>query len=219
MTRDAKRISGEPAVNRPREEVLLPSKIFLIDRLTPLVVEWKEQFSDCPAVEAAAGNYFQRPADALVSPANSFGIMDGGLDLAIRDQLGFAVERKIQEVIVERHHGELPVGCAEIIETGDPRWKYLVVAPTMRVPEHVGFTLNAYLAFRAVLVAVENFNKRAGKREIDSLVCSGLGTGVGAMSNVKCARQMRAAYQAIKTPSRIPSVHGIHEFHKALLLL
>ena len=70
----------------------------------------------------------------------------------------------------------------------------MVAAPTMRVPEHVGFTLNAYLAFRAVLVAVENFNKRTGKREIDSLVCSGLGTGVGAMSNTKCARQMRAAF-------------------------
>ena len=29
--------------------------------------------------------------------------------------------------------------------------------------------------------------------------------------------QMRAAYQGIKNPSMIPSFHGIHAFHKALL--
>jgi O-acetyl-ADP-ribose deacetylase (regulator of RNase III) len=200
-----------------QEGMMLPSKIVLIDRSQLLVDLWKEQFSDCPAVEAIAGDYFQRPADAIISPANSFGIMDGGLDLAIRDQLGFSVESRIQEVIVEKHHGELPVGCAEIVGTNDSRWRYMIAAPTMRVPEPIPYTINPYLAFRAVLVAVENFNKELGKREIDSLVCCGLGTGIGKISANKCASQMRAAYQVMKTPSRIPSFHGIHEFHKALL--
>jgi O-acetyl-ADP-ribose deacetylase (regulator of RNase III) len=207
------------ADDEPRQEAMLPSKIILIDRSRELVDRWKEQFSDCPVVDAVAGDYFHRPADAMVSPANSFGIMDGGLDLAIRDQLGFSVESKIQQVIVEKHHGELPVGFAEIVATDEPRWRYLISAPTMRVPEPIPFTINAYLAFRAILVAVENFNKNFGKREIDSLVCCGLGTGIGKISANKCARQMRAAYQIIKTPSRIPSFQGIHEFHKALLLL
>lgn len=201
----------------PLEEILLPSKVILIDRSQELVDRWKEQFVDCPAVESVAGDYFQRPADALVSPANSFGIMDGGLDLAIREQLGFAVQTKVQQVIVDRYHGELPVGCAEVVETGDSRWRYLIAAPTMRVPEPIPFTINAYLAFRAVLVAAENLNNRLGKREIDSLVCCGLGTGIGKVTAVKCARQMRAAYQVLKAPSGIPSYRGIHEFHQALL--
>src|SRR5262249_29856597 len=124
---------------------MLPSKIYLIDRLPLLVDHWKEQFSDCPTVEAIVGDYFQRPADALVSPANSFGIMDGGIDLAIRDQVGLEVERRVQQAIVEKHHGEMPVGCAEIVETGDERWRYLIAAPTMRVPESVAFTINPYL--------------------------------------------------------------------------
>jgi O-acetyl-ADP-ribose deacetylase (regulator of RNase III) len=145
--------------------------------------------------------------------------MDGGLDLAIRDQLGFTVENKLQAVIVERHHGELPVGLAEIVETGDPRWRYLVAAPTMRVPEPVQYTINAYLAFRAVLVAVENLNKERGKVEIDSLVCCGLGTGIGQISPSRCAMHMRAAYQVMKRPAAIPSFHGIREFHKALLMM
>jgi O-acetyl-ADP-ribose deacetylase (regulator of RNase III) len=196
---------------------MLPSRVYLIDRLQALVDHWKEQFSDCPAVEAVAGDYFQRPADAMVSPANSFGIMDGGIDLAIRDQLGLEVERRVQAAIVENHHGELPVGCAEIVETGDERWRYLIAAPTMRIPESVAFTINPYLAFRAILVAVENFNKAKGKQEIASLVCCGLGTGIGKVNEARCAMQMRAAYQMMKARARIPSFEMIHEFHGKLL--
>jgi len=196
---------------------MLPSTILLVDRSQSLVDRWREQFADCPSVQAVEGDYFERPADAIVSPANCFGIMDGGLDLAIRDQLGFAVESKVQQVIVDRYHGELPIGCAEIVETNDSRWRYLIAAPTMRVPEPIPYTINAYLAFRAVLVAIENFNKSLGKREIDSLVCCGLGTGIGKVSPERCARLMRAAYQIMKAPARILSFQGIHEFHKALL--
>lgn len=196
---------------------MLPSKLFLIDRSQTLVDCWKAQFADCPAVEVIAGDYFQQPADALVSPANSFGIMDGGLDLAIRDQLGFAVERKVQELIDEKYHGELPVGSAEVVETDDAQWRYLIVAPTMRVPEPIPFTINAYLAFRAVLLAAKNHNRGLGRPEIDSLVCCGLGTGVGQVGANKCAMQMRAAYQVMTRPARILSHRGLHEFHQALL--
>jgi O-acetyl-ADP-ribose deacetylase (regulator of RNase III) len=196
---------------------MLPSKVLLIDRAQALVDCWKAQFADCPAVEAIAGDYFQRPADAIVSPANSFGIMDGGLDLAIRDQLGFPLERKVQELIDEQYHGELPVGSAEVVETGDPRWRYLIVAPTMRVPEPIPFTINAYLAFRAVLVAVQNCNRALGRLEIDSLVCCGLGTGIGQVGANRCAMQMRAAFQVMTKPARMLSHRGLHEFHKALL--
>src|SRR5215470_5132076 len=114
MTSDTRHDDTQATADGPPEE-LLPSKILLVDRLQLLVDRWKEQFSDCPAVDALSGDYFQRPADAIVSPANSFGIMDGGLDLAIRDQLGFLVESKVQELIDAKYHGELPVGCAEIV--------------------------------------------------------------------------------------------------------
>ena len=195
---------------------MLPAKLYLIDRSPDLTREWQVQFADCPAVEVLSGDYFQKSADAIVSPANSFGIMDGGLDLAIRNQLGRVIEKKIQEVIVTKYHGELPVGCAEIVETNDARWKYLICAPTMRIPEPIQFTINTYLAFRAVFLAIENFNQTTLSSKIDSCVCSGLGTGVGRISPATCARQMRAAYQAMKQPARIPSYHAIHEFHTAL---
>lgn len=194
----------------------LPATLVLIDRSQSLVDQWRSQFADCLGVEALAGDYFQRPADAIVSPANSFGIMDGGLDLAIRDQLGFAVEDRIQKVIVQKHHGELPVGCAEVVPTDDPRWRFMVAAPTMRVPEPLGKTLAPYLAFRAILLAVERWNRRAGKREIDSLVCCGLGTGIGKVQPSRCAAQMRAAYQLVSEPAGIPSFDRIHAIHHSL---
>jgi O-acetyl-ADP-ribose deacetylase (regulator of RNase III) len=111
----------------------------------------------------------------------------------------------------------LPVGIAEVVETGDLRWRYLIVAPTMRIPEPIPYTINAYLAFRAVLVTVQNYNKNLGRREIDSLVCCSLGTGIGQIGANKCAMQMRAAYQVMTRPARIMSHRGLHEFHKTLL--
>src|SRR5580704_8580228 len=126
---------------------MLPATLYLIDRSQELAREWQEQFANCPAVEVFSGDYFQKSADAIVSPANSFGIMDGGLDLALREELGFAVEGRVQQVILDKYHGEMPVGCSEIVETGDSRWRYMIAAPTMRIPESVASTLHAYLAF------------------------------------------------------------------------
>lgn len=184
-------------------------RLLLVDRDRALVRAWQAAFEDRDDVEVHADDYFARPAAAMVSPANSFGIMDGGLDLAIRDALGFEIQRRVQQVIVERHHGELPVGCAEVVATDDTRWPYLVVAPTMRIPEPVAPTLNAYLAFRAALLVA----RRAG---FSSLVCCGLGTGIGAMEPQRAAVQMRLALLHVTGPARIPSFQQIHATHRAL---
>ena len=184
-------------------------QILLVDREPAMVRAWRSAFEDRDDVEVTEGDYFSRPAGAMVSPANSFGIMDGGLDAAIRDVLGFTVQQRAQRVIIERHHGELPVGCAELVDTDDPRWPVLVVAPTMRVPESVNQTLNAYLAFRAALLAT----KRAG---IGSIVCCGLGTGIGGMEPRRAAVQMRMALLHATGPARIPSFDQIRAAHRVL---
>jgi O-acetyl-ADP-ribose deacetylase (regulator of RNase III) len=192
-------------------------KLYLIDSKPELCEKWRQVFSSYPEVEVFTGDYFQKSADAIVSPANSFGIMDGGLDLAIRNELGFQVETDIQEVILNKYHGELPIGTAEIINTNNNKWSFIIAAPTMRIPENVAFTLNAYIAFRAVLIAINSFNESKPNRPIKSLVCSGLGTGIGSMEPVKCATQMRAAYKLIKEPARISSFAEIHKSHQILL--
>ena len=192
-------------------------KLYLIDSKSELCDKWRQVFSSYPEVEVLTGDYFQQSADAIVSPANTFGIMDGGLDLAIRNELGFQVETDIQEVIINKFHGEMPIGSAEIINTNHNKWSYMIAAPTMRIPENIAFTLNAYIAFRAILIAINSFNESKPKRPIKSLICSGLGTGIGSMEATKCSAQMRAAYKLINEPARISSFEEIHKLHQILL--
>jgi O-acetyl-ADP-ribose deacetylase (regulator of RNase III) len=186
-------------------------RVLLVDQSAPLVRAWQEVFRDVEIVAASASDYFEVAADAMVSPANSFGIMDGGLDLAIREQLGLEVERRVRRMIEERHHGEMPIGCAELVATDHARWPLLVVAPTMRVPEDVSRTVHAYWAFRAILLAV----RRHGQ-PIRSLLCPGLGTGVGRMPPRRCAVQMRQAWLQVWGDATAPSFQRIHTHHMAM---
>src|SRR5262245_18076958 len=125
----------------------LPKQVILVDRSSELVAAWNEVFDGFDGVSARQGDYFSFDADCMLSPANSFGIMDGGLDLAIRDRLGFAVESAVQAEILKTYHGECPVGSAFVVDTKNDNWPHLVIAPTMRVPEPLPNSINAYLAF------------------------------------------------------------------------
>lgn len=197
----------------------LPERVHLVDRDAALVRAWRDSFKDTPSFVPTRGDYFDTRADAMVSPANSFGIMDGGLDAAIAQTLGPEVQRRVRTRIEERHHGELHVGAAEIIETTDDRWPLLVCAPTMRVPEDVSRTVNAYVAFRAILLAVRAHNSRAegdGRARIRSLLCPGLATGVGAMPAQRCATQMRLAFMQVSAAPALPPFATIHAAHQRM---
>jgi len=92
---------------------------------------------------------------AWVSPANSFGWMDGGVDWTIRqayDQAGCDITALVQTAIRDQAEGELPVGQALVVPTPNTPYTHLIVAPTMRTPRPAFWTLNAYLAFRAILM-------------------------------------------------------------------
>jgi O-acetyl-ADP-ribose deacetylase (regulator of RNase III) len=194
---------------------VLPDRIYLVDRDAQLVAAWREVFREFSEIVPERRDFFEQPADAMASPGNSFGIMDGGLDLAIRNVLGPKIERRVQTMLAEKHHAELPVGGAEIVETGDDRWPALVYAPTMRVPDDVSRTTNAYVAFRAILLAVRRHNA-TNKRPIRSLLCPGLCTGVGAMPARRAAAQMRIAYCQLREPPVIPAFDKIHETHRTM---
>ena len=171
-------------------------KILLRDRNAGMVEAWREFFSTEPDVEISHGDIFDLRADALVSPANSFGYMDGGIDGVYSRHFGWELSERLREVLRRDWDGELPVGCAVIVETRDPRIPYLVSAPTMRVPMNVSNTVNAYLAFRAALIAVRNHN-RANPGSIGSLLCPGLATFYGCMPPRRSAVQMLLAYRLV----------------------
>ena len=171
-------------------------RIILCDTHLPLVEAWQAYFPSLPDVSVTCDNIFTLEADALVSPANSFGRMDGGLDAQIVEFLGEDIESEVQQLIHDRHDGELVVGLAEVVITQATQFHFLVVAPTMRVPQNVSRTVNAYLAFRAALRAVRDFNGEHGDI-IRTLLVPGLGTDNGFMPPLRAARQMRAAYDQV----------------------
>jgi hypothetical protein len=63
----------------------------------------------------------------------------------------------------------------------------------MRVPQNVAGTVNAFLAMRGLLIAINDFNAQQPEK-IESVAIPGLCTGSGRMSYERCARQMRKAY-------------------------
>jgi len=128
-------------------------KIYLRDRNTDVVEEWWKQFGDVDDVDISCGDIFVNDirADAIVSPSNSFGFMDGGIDLAYARHFGWHLEDRLRKAISDEHDGEPLVGQAQIIETRTEKTPWLISAPTMRVPMNVANSPNAFLAFRAVL--------------------------------------------------------------------
>ncbi|MCB9704779.1 MAG: macro domain-containing protein [Myxococcales bacterium] len=195
-----------------------PILVRLRDRDAAVVDAWRRHFRGVQAVEIGFGDIFAVAADAIVSPANSFGYMDGGIDAVYLERFGAGLQWRLQERLRERHGGELVVGEAVIVETGASELRWLVSAPTMRVPGPVKDTLNAYLAFRAALRAVLAHNE-AGLPRIASVLCPGLASAIGAMPPERVARQMRFAYDVTLGGRPWPPLRAaeIHETHRELL--
>src|SRR5437868_2455500 len=135
-------------------------RYYLRDREPQLPDAWRRYFYGLDSVEASCGDIFDVQADAIVSPANSFGFMDGGIDLAYSRRFGWELQARLQALLREEYDGELLVGQAVLLETHDDTIPYLISAPTMRVPMNVAGTVNAYLAFRAVLRVVNAHNRK-----------------------------------------------------------
>ena len=169
--------------------------VFELRDIDPDVVSaWQKYFKGIPNVRISQGEIFESSADAIVSPANSFGYMDGGIDLVYLRRFGWELQTRLQTHLREDHDGELPVGQAIIIETFDAAIPYLVSAPTMRIPMDVSNTVNAYLAFRAAIRAIKLHN-RDMPQTIRTVLCPGLCTAIGRMPPDLSARQMAAAFE------------------------
>ena len=168
----------------------------------PLYVAFQERFSQFAAVSVIGECFEWIPTfDCLVSPANSFGMMDGGIDAAITQFFGLPLERKVKARILEDYLGEQPVGTSIIVETDHPKHPFIAHTPTMRVPMSIKGTDVPYAAMWAMLLTVRQHN-RTSKRQIKSVVCPGLGTGIGQVPYAEAARQMATAYDHFLYPPK-----------------
>ncbi len=169
-----------------------------------LLAAWQKHCGALEGVVIHDGSILEAGCDAVVSPANSFGFMDGGIDLLYSQHFGWHVQERLQEQIREYHHGELLVGRAEMVETDDPRIPFLIAAPTMRVPMILQRGVNPYLAARAALLLIMNGRFRLGRLKgtpivevVKTVAFPGLGTGVGRVPPDICARQVGEAIREV----------------------
>jgi O-acetyl-ADP-ribose deacetylase (regulator of RNase III) len=179
-------------------------QVILTARDEALAKAWERHCGEFAHVSVFRGSILDADCDAVVSPANSFGFMDGGLDMLYSQHFGWQVQERLQELIRTEHHGELLIGAAEIVETSNRRIPYLIAAPTMRVPMILRDSVNPYLAARAVFLLIKygNFGRGAlqGERIADvvqRVAFPGLGTGIGQVGPETCAHQMRTAIEEV----------------------
>jgi O-acetyl-ADP-ribose deacetylase (regulator of RNase III) len=182
---------------------------------------WKKAFRGVPSdeLEVGSGHVFDgTAADVLVSPANSFGFMNGGIDAVYTTRFGIELQEKLQARLRQQMNGECPVGDAAIVAIdGDKDFKYLVAAPTMYTPRNIAGTINVYLAFRAVLRTVGKHNQyQPSTTQIDSILCPGMGTGIGQVPYDVCAFQMRKAYDAVQNGLDFKTLEDAWRYHEGL---
>jgi len=179
-------------------------RFILVDPQPASCRAFQKYFAGLPNVQVVNGYFEELPEfDCMVSAANSFGLMDGGVDAAITRFFGHSLMERLQQRIVDECLGEQNVGTSLIVETGHPQHPFIAHTPTMRVPMEIAHTDNVYRAMWAMLLAVRQHNRRAEKR-ISLVACPGLGTAVGQVPYSEAARQMSLAYRNfLSPPSRI----------------
>jgi O-acetyl-ADP-ribose deacetylase (regulator of RNase III) len=129
----------------------------------------------------------------IVSPANSFGEMNGGIDYYISKMFP-DVEKNVKQTIKEQSYFKtysgipvLPVGNTMLSKTGNEKCPNIFVMPTMFKPCVIKGTDNVYKAFLSLLDEFHNKQFIVG--------VPGLGTGVGDISAKECAKQVALAFK------------------------
>ncbi|EIW76083.1 macro domain-like protein [Coniophora puteana RWD-64-598 SS2] len=188
--------------------------------------------TDCPfEVKECRLDDLDIKFDCIMSPANSFGIMDGGFDYylsrAFKGPSGdkWTLTEHVQSYLRDIWHGYAPPGTCTIVPLPDAVFgpgrnkhdaRSLAIVPTMRVPDFVAWDLDlSYNAMWSVLVELDRWNRVSvlgGLQRINTIVMTGLGTGTGGVDFDVCARQMVLAAKHFWSP--VPDVVRWNEAHK-----
>jgi O-acetyl-ADP-ribose deacetylase (regulator of RNase III) len=179
---------------------MMPSvlRVVLVDINPHVVATWSEVFRDLSEVEVVHGSLLDQDVDAWVSPTNSRGSMDGGVDAAIKHHLGSGVEDRVQTQIARQYRGSMPIGHATCVATGVARPNFLISAPTMTLSaQNIRRTNNVAWACAAAFQAIWRQNEDDPVR-ITSVALPGLGAATGRLTPRVCAEQMKTGYTLLR---------------------
>ena len=155
-------------------------------------------------VEVFDGDILLSGCDAVVSPANSYGFMDGGIDLVYSRHFGWHVQELLQKLIKELPFKELLVGQAMPVPTLNKAIPLLIAAPTMTIPQPIP-AINIYLAVRAAV-------DEGIRKGLKVLSIPGMGTGTGRVPYPVAADAMLLGISHALKPCPFPvSLRELHE--------
>src|SRR4051812_38917306 len=128
-------------------------------------------------IHLAKSDITEMPVDAVVNPANSLGIMGGGVAAALSRKGGPTIQREAMSL------APIAVGAAVVTEAGQLWAKHVIHAPTMEEPGMKIGVENVRRATRAALVA-------AAHKSYETIAMPGMGTGLGGVDPADAARAM-----------------------------
>ncbi|GAA0708058.1 macro domain-containing protein [Dactylosporangium roseum] len=169
-------------------------RVVLSDVNAKVVQAWTSAFADTAEVEIVKGSIVNQHVDAWVSPTNSHGRMDGGVDAVVKRHLGAGIQLRVQRAIRDEFGGSLPIGSAVCVPSGAANPRFLISTPTMEHSvENVRETLNVALACAAAFQAIHMQNSRE-PGSIRSVALVGMGAATGKVPPQVCANLMWAGY-------------------------
>lgn len=183
----------------PNEYLLLesetPMKVFLIERELEKFKYLQSYFAgeDVVLFHSDFENFMKNhDVECVVSPANAFGLMDGGYDLALTEWYGNQLQDRVQQYIVDHFRGEQPIGTSFAIETRkDGQW--LIHTPTMRTPQPIVDPRIIYQCMRTTLMEAE-------RNHFKSILIPMFGGTCGRVKPEIVAKMMWKAYHQIQNP-------------------
>jgi O-acetyl-ADP-ribose deacetylase (regulator of RNase III) len=172
--------------------------LHFVDLNKTFVQAFSKEFRGVPNIKTSVGRVEDLKAKhlAFVSPANSFGYMDGGIDRVYSREMFPGVEAKVKETIaslglvresLDRPY--LPVGSCFLIEGAPSR--FLIIAPTMLLPRDIRGTKNVFWAMYGILNLLKKLESKVSLAEV---ICPALGGGIGMVPPEEIARQCKLAY-------------------------
>ncbi|NPB06023.1 MAG: macro domain-containing protein [Aquificae bacterium] len=128
-------------------------------------------------IKVLKGDLLSVEADAIVNPANSRGLMGGGVAGVIKRRGGEEIEREAVS------KAPIPVGSAVLTTAGSLPFKAVIHAPTMEEPASPSDEEKVRKAVRAAL-------ELADRECFEVIAFPGMGTGVGGVPKEVAARAM-----------------------------
>lgn len=194
-------------------------QITLLDINKNMCDEWEKQFKGCNDVQVVSDDIISYATKlknnnvdfAIVSPANSYGMMDGGYDFGITNfykSIGVNIIKRVQKSIYEYYLGEQPIATVLSLQMkydkGLEEVPDLIHIPTMRVPMDIRFTNIPYMCMKELFIYLDyGINDEDKIEHYDEVIIPAFGGGCGCVPFSIIAKQMKLAYDRCSNRERI----------------